>query len=241
MIIIQGVDYMFLRKLGKRGVAMTEYAVLLAFVAAIGGSFASDNGLGQSIMNAITGAKNAITDAGSGQATGKHPLKTTGLIDDVATALAYQTSIPYDFITARLGEGQQLQAISFNNNGKVDGIWYSEGNELKALDAETIKRYNGEWKEGSPSIQGEYWKVWKDSTTPAGGFKDYNADVGKSGMFVAYDKYGNVISNVNTSGLTGSEIDNVKNQSTNIYLKKGSSVVKYDFSDTDGFYVKSPT
>ena len=60
MIIIQGVDYMFLRKLGKRGVAMTEYAVLLAFVAAIGGSFASDNGLGQSIMNAITGAKNAI-------------------------------------------------------------------------------------------------------------------------------------------------------------------------------------
>ena len=45
---------MFLRKLGKRGVAMTEYAVLLAFVAAIGGSFASDNGLGQSIINAIT-------------------------------------------------------------------------------------------------------------------------------------------------------------------------------------------
>ena len=27
---------MFLRKLGKRGVAMTEYAILLAFVAAIG-------------------------------------------------------------------------------------------------------------------------------------------------------------------------------------------------------------
>ena len=55
---------MFLRKLGKRGVAMTEYAVLLAFIAAIGGSFASDNGLGQSIINAITGAKKAITDAG---------------------------------------------------------------------------------------------------------------------------------------------------------------------------------
>ena len=40
---------MFLRKLGKRGVAMTEYAILLAFVAAIGGSFASDNGLAESI------------------------------------------------------------------------------------------------------------------------------------------------------------------------------------------------
>ena len=60
MIIIQGVDYMFLRKLGKRGVAMTEYAVLLAFVAAIGGSFASDNGLSGSINDAIAKAESAI-------------------------------------------------------------------------------------------------------------------------------------------------------------------------------------
>ena len=51
---------MFLRKLGKRGVAMTEYAILLAFVAAIGGSFASDNGLAESISGAIGKAKDAI-------------------------------------------------------------------------------------------------------------------------------------------------------------------------------------
>lgn len=51
---------MFLRKLGKRGVAMTEYAILLAFVAAIGGSFASDNGLAGSITDAIGKATNAI-------------------------------------------------------------------------------------------------------------------------------------------------------------------------------------
>lgn len=51
---------MFLRKLGKRGVAMTEYAILLAFVAAIGGSFASDNGLAGSITDAIGKAKDAI-------------------------------------------------------------------------------------------------------------------------------------------------------------------------------------
>ena len=51
---------MFLRKLGKRGVAMTEYAILLAFVAAIGGSFASDNGFAESISGAIGKAKDAI-------------------------------------------------------------------------------------------------------------------------------------------------------------------------------------
>ena len=230
---------MFLRKLGKRGVAMTEYAVLLAFVAAIGGSFASDNGLGQSIMNAITGAKNAITDAGSGQATGKHPLKTTGLIDDVATALAYQTSIPYDFITARLGEGQQLQAISFDPNGKVNGIWYSEENELKALNADIVKKYNGEWKSNSESIQGKYYDLWNNTTLTNTGFKKYNADVSKDGMFVAYDKYGNVAQNVNTSGLSGNEVTNVQDKTTNIYLKGNGSTIKYDFSDTDGFYVKS--
>ena len=51
---------MFLRKLGKRGVATTEYAILLAFVAAIGGSFASDNGLAASVTDAIGKAKDAI-------------------------------------------------------------------------------------------------------------------------------------------------------------------------------------
>ena len=159
---------MFLRKLGKRGVAMTEYAVLLAFVAAIGGSFASDNGLGQSIMNAITGAKNAITDAGSGQATGKHPLKTTGLIDDVATALDFQTSIPYDFITARLGEGQQLQAISFNNNGKVayQSVFhshihliprYSDQDDFKMIFKDNSGEYNdAKYKEIQESIKRQF-------------------------------------------------------------------------------------
>ena len=44
---------MFLRKLGKRGVAMTEYAILLAFVAAIGGSFASDNAFCAIYISAI--------------------------------------------------------------------------------------------------------------------------------------------------------------------------------------------
>ena len=229
---------MFLRKLGKRGVAMTEYAILLAFIAGIGGSFASDNGLGQSIINAITGAKNAIEDAGGGQSTGKHALKSKGLTEAVTTALDYQTSIPYNFISERLGEGKQLAAIGFDNKGNVENVWYSEGGELKALDSSTVSEYNGKWENGSNSVQGEFWKKWNDSSAPAGGYKSYNADVNKAGMFVAYDKYGNVVQNVNTSGLSGSERSNVQDKTTNIYLKGNGSTIKYDFNDTDGFYVK---
>ena len=46
-----------LKKFMKQtGVAMTEYAVLLAFVAAIGASFFSGNGLSNSITGAVSKA-----------------------------------------------------------------------------------------------------------------------------------------------------------------------------------------
>ena len=136
---------MFLRKLGKRGAEMVEYAIVLACIAAVGVGFYSSND------SKLTGVLDSLfcnvrQVLGLETATGKHPLKTKGLSDDVATALAYQTSIPYDFITARLDEGEQLEEISFDPHGKVNGIWYSKENELKALDAETVKKYNGEWK-----------------------------------------------------------------------------------------------
>ena len=53
--------FAYLKKLNKLGVAMTEYAVLLAFVAAIGASFTSDSGLGNSISGAVNKAVEAIT------------------------------------------------------------------------------------------------------------------------------------------------------------------------------------
>ena len=37
----------------KRGAAITEYSILLAFVACIGTSFVSDSGLGSSVSNTI--------------------------------------------------------------------------------------------------------------------------------------------------------------------------------------------
>ena len=50
----------YLKKMNKLGVAMTEYAVLLAFVAAVGAGFTSDSGLGSSISGAVGKAVAAI-------------------------------------------------------------------------------------------------------------------------------------------------------------------------------------
>ena len=50
--------------LSERGVAMTEYAILLAFVAAVAVAFTSTNGLESAISGAVGSAKTAITNAG---------------------------------------------------------------------------------------------------------------------------------------------------------------------------------
>lgn len=62
---IQNFRFYLRAKFGERGVAMTEYAILLAFVAAVAVAFISDNGLSKSISGAVTSAQNAITKAGT--------------------------------------------------------------------------------------------------------------------------------------------------------------------------------
>ena len=65
MTHVKNLSFYLRAKFGERGVAMTEYAILLAFVAAVAAAFISDNGLKASITGAITSAKSAITDAGT--------------------------------------------------------------------------------------------------------------------------------------------------------------------------------
>ena len=64
MTQIQNFRFYMRAKFGERGVAMTEYAILLAFVAAVAVAFTSSNGLSGAITGSINSAKNAITDAG---------------------------------------------------------------------------------------------------------------------------------------------------------------------------------
>lgn len=65
MTQIQNFRFYLRAKFGERGVAMTEYAILLAFVAAVAVAFTSTNGLEGAISGSVDSAKNAITDAGS--------------------------------------------------------------------------------------------------------------------------------------------------------------------------------
>ena len=65
MTQIQNLRFYMRAKFGERGVAMTEYAILLAFVAAVAVAFVSDNGLSGAITGSVNSAKNAITNAGT--------------------------------------------------------------------------------------------------------------------------------------------------------------------------------
>ena len=65
MTQIQNFRFYLRAKFGERGVAMTEYAILLAFVAAVAVAFTSTNGLEGAISGSVDSAKNAITNAGT--------------------------------------------------------------------------------------------------------------------------------------------------------------------------------
>lgn len=66
MTQIQNFRFYLRAKFGERGVAMTEYAILLAFVAAVAVAFISDQGLKTSISGSVGSAKDAIDSAGTG-------------------------------------------------------------------------------------------------------------------------------------------------------------------------------
>ena len=66
---IQNFRFYMRAKFGERGVAMTEYAILLAFVAAVAVAFVSSGGLGSAITGAVGKAETAITNSGTGAAT----------------------------------------------------------------------------------------------------------------------------------------------------------------------------
>lgn len=65
MTQIQNFRFYMRAKFGERGVAMTEYAILLAFVAAVAVAFTSTGGLKTAITDAVSGASSAITNVKS--------------------------------------------------------------------------------------------------------------------------------------------------------------------------------
>ena len=60
MTQIQNLRFYMRAKFGERGVAMTEYAILLAFVAAVAVAFTSTSGLSGAISGAVSSASSQI-------------------------------------------------------------------------------------------------------------------------------------------------------------------------------------
>ena len=60
MTQIQNFRFYMRAKFGERGVAMTEYAILLAFVAAVGVAFINSGNLSKAITGAISSAANTV-------------------------------------------------------------------------------------------------------------------------------------------------------------------------------------
>ena len=78
---------MFLRRLGKRGTAIVEYAIILAFAAAVGSSFTSDNGMTGSIKS-IIGNVNQMLGVAAGKeeskvAVSENAKQWSGLLNDL--------------------------------------------------------------------------------------------------------------------------------------------------------------
>ena len=206
---------MFLRKLGKRGVAMTEYAVLLAFVAAIGGSFASDNGLSASITNAVSKAASAIGLVS--ETDGLHALRVDSSIDSkFRDFLEKQTGIMYKHAKGLIEKkgGTELLAVEMNMSGTMNGIWYkdSEGN-IKSTTSCDIgnlnKAYDEAW-DGNP-----YCATFDAAYRPS--------ELNNSSMYVAYDKYGNVVK----------ERSEIADKTTSIYATN-KDTIKYEDNTTFG-------
>ena len=65
MTQIQNFRFYMRAKFGERGVAMTEYAILLAFVAAVAVAFTSTGGLSGAISGSVNSAVDAIDSAGT--------------------------------------------------------------------------------------------------------------------------------------------------------------------------------
>ena len=129
---------MFLKKLGKRGVAMTEYAVLLAFVADVAGSFTSDNGLASSITAAIGKAENAINMA-MGK-TSQNKVYDTKMADDSIQHLEAVDGL-MNGILGLLGDDLNrttFLTLNIDSNGQFTKLtyWYDDpvnGNTKKEI------------------------------------------------------------------------------------------------------------
>ena len=128
---------MFLRRLGKRGTAIVEYAIILAFAAAVGSSFTSDNGMTGSIKSIIGNVNQMLGVAAGNQST--KAVAGAGA-EQFQNALSQVVDGIYKHFK---DNGYQLATIKFDNNsqygmGSIAEIRYYDGNQIQKISAREI-------------------------------------------------------------------------------------------------------
>ena len=181
--------FAYLKKLNKLGVAMTEYAVLLAFVAAIGASFTSDSGLGNSISGAVSKAVEAIGLVSGDTSSNNKSYKLPGFAneDHAAEYGAYVDQI-CNLIFNEYSD-KQIAGFKYLKKGELNFLYVYEKDEngndiIKRYDPNTISTTN---------IQ----EMLKNSTFE-GATVGTNED-----LIMCFDKNGNLTQQMQ-QGLTGS-------------------------------------
>lgn len=122
---------MFLKKLGKRGAEMVEYAIVLACIAAVGVTFYSSNDSNLTkVLDGLFGKVTAVVDLALGNTSNtkinRAPLKPGYYPEGLQDAVNAAVDGIYD---AYKKSGYALRTLKIDNNGKLKEITYWTGDE----------------------------------------------------------------------------------------------------------------
>lgn len=194
------------KKMNKLGAAMVEYAVILAFVAAVGSSFTSDNGMASSITAIINKATNVIGLASGETSSTNKPYKLPGFANE-ADAEKYGATV--DKICELIFNAypdKQIAGFKYLKDGKLNFLYAYEkdkdGNDI-------IKRYDP-----NTALNTNIQEMLKNSN-----FKGANLGTNED-LIMCFDKNGNLTQQMQ-QGLKDSP--NIK---THIRFEEGNKLVE---------------
>lgn len=199
--------FAYFKKMNKLGAAMVEYAVLLAFVAAVGSGFTSDSGLGSSISGVVSKAAEVIGLAsGEKQASADKPYKLPDFTNEADAAKYGATVDKICELIFNAYPDKQIAGFKYLKDGKLNFLYAYEkdkdGNDI-------IKRYDP-----NTALNTNIQEMLKNSN-----FKGANLGTNED-LIMCFDKNGNLTQQMQ-QGLKDSP--NIK---THIRFEEGNKLVE---------------
>ena len=191
---------------------MTEYAVLLAFVAAIGASFTSDSGLGNSISGAVNKAVEAIGLVSGNTSSNNKSYKLPGFANEDHAAKYGGCVDKICELIFNAYPDKQIAGFKYTGNGDLNFLYVYEkdknGNDIIAR-----YQYPGEYQYGNDKT---VHKTNINDMLNNSNFTKYNLASNDS-LVMCFDKNGN-LTNQMPQDLQGSN-----KLTTNIRFKEVST------------------